>query len=386
MVDNTPFTKKKSSNLSIVQIYVDDIIFGSTCQDMCDEFAKIMHDEFEMSMMGELNFFLGLQIKQMEDGIFFIQSKYIKEMLKKFGLEDSKPMKTPISSDTKLTKDKDCESVDSTKYRGMIGDNASYHRIRSPNTRNYIPIISNEFDQPLQNTIKLLEKQSFHEGRVVTARTLTSGHLTTWRLALPQKEVIVIMFRRLCHMLYCIETSIEYNLAFFILRRMESIQNSPKANLPYGMLLTRLLTHIVSNFPELSNDRYILCDRVVHPLAPYYERKTRSDHGMKKCRSSNPSSSSNVLDHSSSSHHVDENDGGNDEESFHSNTPSSSQLINSLSNVVPRVFESPPHENQTMYTYQTEILNHQSQHRDEHRKGLRSIERDLKNAMRGSKK
>ncbi|GJY63718.1 retrovirus-related pol polyprotein from transposon TNT 1-94 [Tanacetum coccineum] len=121
MVDNTLFTKKKSSNLIIVQIYVDDIIFGSTCQDMCDEFAKIMHDEFEMSMMGELNFFLGLQIKQMEDDIFFNQSKYIKEMLKKFGLEESKPMKTPMSSDTKLTKDEECESVDSTKYRGMIG-------------------------------------------------------------------------------------------------------------------------------------------------------------------------------------------------------------------------------------------------------------------------
>ncbi|GJV52935.1 retrovirus-related pol polyprotein from transposon TNT 1-94 [Tanacetum coccineum] len=121
MVDNTLFTKKKSSNLIIVQIYVDDIIFNSTCQDMCDEFTKIMHDEFEMSMMGELDFFLGLQIKQMEDGIFFNQSKYIKEMLKKFALEDSKPMKTPMSSETKLTKDEECESVDSTKYRGMIG-------------------------------------------------------------------------------------------------------------------------------------------------------------------------------------------------------------------------------------------------------------------------
>ncbi|GJW25748.1 retrovirus-related pol polyprotein from transposon TNT 1-94 [Tanacetum coccineum] len=98
MVDNTLFTKKKSSNLIIVQIYVDDIIFGSTCQDMCDEFAKIMHDEFEMSMMGELNFFLGLQIKQMED-------------------EESKRMKTPMSSDTKLKKDEERESVDSTKYQ-----------------------------------------------------------------------------------------------------------------------------------------------------------------------------------------------------------------------------------------------------------------------------
>ncbi|GKC03212.1 retrovirus-related pol polyprotein from transposon TNT 1-94, partial [Tanacetum coccineum] len=121
MVDNTLFTKKKSSNLIIVQVYVDDIILCSTCQDMCDEFTKIMHDGFKMSMMGELNFFLGLQIKEMEDGIFFNQSKYIKEMLKKFGLEESKPMKTPMLSDTKLTKDKECESVDSTKYRGMIG-------------------------------------------------------------------------------------------------------------------------------------------------------------------------------------------------------------------------------------------------------------------------
>ncbi|GJV95666.1 retrovirus-related pol polyprotein from transposon TNT 1-94 [Tanacetum coccineum] len=121
MVDNTLFTKKKDSNIIIVQIYVDDIIFGSTCQEMCDDFAKIMHDEFEMSMMGELNFFLGLQIKQLNDGIFFNQSKYIKEMLKKFGLEDSKPMKTPMSTETKLTRDEEGESVDNTKNRGMIG-------------------------------------------------------------------------------------------------------------------------------------------------------------------------------------------------------------------------------------------------------------------------
>lgn len=121
MVDNTLFTKRSDPNIIIVQIYVDDIIFGSTCQDMCDEFSKIMHDEFEMSMMGELNFFLGLQIKQLKDGIFFNQSKYIKEMLKKFGLEDSKPLKTPMSTEVKLTRDEEGESVDNTKYRGMIG-------------------------------------------------------------------------------------------------------------------------------------------------------------------------------------------------------------------------------------------------------------------------
>ncbi|GJV93883.1 hypothetical protein Tco_1541696 [Tanacetum coccineum] len=166
-----------------------------------------------------------------------------------------------------------------------------------------------------------------------------------------------------CHMLYCIETSNKYNLAFFILKRMESIQNTPK-----------------------SNDRYILYDRVMHPLAPHYERKTRSDHGTKRCRSSNPSSSSNVLDYPSSSHHIDENNDGNDEESFHSNTPSPTQLVNSLSNVVLRVFENPPHENQTMHSYQTKILNHQSQLQVEHRKGLRPIEKALKNVMKSKKK
>nr|GEX47162.1 copia protein [Tanacetum cinerariifolium] len=121
MADNTLFTKKKDSNLIIVQIYVDDVIYGSTCQEMCDDFTKIMHDEFEISMMEKLNFFLGLQIKQLDDGIFFNQSKYIKEILNKFRLEDSKPMKTPMSMETKLTRDEEGEFVDNTKYRGMIG-------------------------------------------------------------------------------------------------------------------------------------------------------------------------------------------------------------------------------------------------------------------------
>nr|GEU78666.1 uncharacterized mitochondrial protein AtMg00810-like [Tanacetum cinerariifolium] len=90
-------------------------------KDLCNDFSKIMHDEFEMSMMGELNIFLGLQIKQLEDEIFFNQSKYVKEMLKKFGLEDSKPIKTPMASETKLTRDKDGKPIDDTKYHGMIG-------------------------------------------------------------------------------------------------------------------------------------------------------------------------------------------------------------------------------------------------------------------------
>nr|GEU71372.1 hypothetical protein [Tanacetum cinerariifolium] len=76
-----------------------------------------MHDEFEMSMMRELNFFWDLQIKRMEDGIFFNHSKYIKEMLNKFRLEDSKPTKTWMLTEMKLTKDDKADSVDNTKYR-----------------------------------------------------------------------------------------------------------------------------------------------------------------------------------------------------------------------------------------------------------------------------
>ncbi|GKB48639.1 retrovirus-related pol polyprotein from transposon TNT 1-94 [Tanacetum coccineum] len=139
IVDNTLFTKKSKSHLIIVQIYVDDIIFGSTCQNLCDDFAKIMHDEFEISMIGELSFFLGLQIKKMEDGIFFNQSKYIKEMLKKFGLKDSKPTKTLMSTEFKLTKEDEADSVDSTKYRELREDTFSktnnkdaYDHVSSP--------------------------------------------------------------------------------------------------------------------------------------------------------------------------------------------------------------------------------------------------------------
>nr|GEV92664.1 hypothetical protein [Tanacetum cinerariifolium] len=82
----------------------------------------------------------------------------------------------------------------------------------------------------------------------------------------------------LCRMLYCIETSNRYNLAFFILKRMEKTQSKPNQVLPYGMLLTRLFKHVMSVFPDLAINRYILHDRVMHPLAPDYERKTRSDY------------------------------------------------------------------------------------------------------------
>ncbi|GKA09630.1 hypothetical protein Tco_0688961 [Tanacetum coccineum] len=128
----------------------------------------------------------------------------------------------------------------------------------------------------------------------------------------------------LCHMLYCIETSTPYNLAFFILKRIEKTRNKPKELLPYGMLLTRLFKHVVSIFPELAIDHYISYDRVMHPFAPHYEQKTRSDHGKKRPRDSNAISSSTTINHPSSSHPLDDIVDVNDEESFRSNSSSPS--------------------------------------------------------------
>ncbi|GJV94802.1 hypothetical protein Tco_1546379 [Tanacetum coccineum] len=142
------------------------------------------------------------------------------------------------------------------------------------------------------------------------------------------------VFACLCHMLYCINTSTQYNLAFFILKRMGKTQNKPKEVLPYGILLTRLFKHVVSIFPELAIDHYISYDRVMDPLAPYYERKTRLDHGKKRPRDLNASSSSTTLNHPSPSHPLDAIVDVNDEESFHSNSSSLSQNVSSSSNVV----------------------------------------------------
>jgi hypothetical protein len=120
-IDNTLFVKNKENDLLLVQIYVDDIIFGSTNVSLCEEFSKVMQDQFEMSMMGELTFFLGLQVKQGNEGIFVSQSKYAKELVKKFGLDNSRHAPTPMSTTIKLTKDEEGEMVDQKMYRGMIG-------------------------------------------------------------------------------------------------------------------------------------------------------------------------------------------------------------------------------------------------------------------------
>ncbi|GJY06081.1 putative ribonuclease H-like domain-containing protein [Tanacetum coccineum] len=94
------------------EVYVDDIIFGSTNKDLCTRFEKLMKDKFQMSSIGELTFFLGLQVQQKEDGIFISQDKYVAEILKKFNYTDVKSASTPVDLEKPLVKDGDADDVD----------------------------------------------------------------------------------------------------------------------------------------------------------------------------------------------------------------------------------------------------------------------------------
>ncbi|GJW60208.1 putative ribonuclease H-like domain-containing protein [Tanacetum coccineum] len=120
-IDKILFIRRDKGDILLVQVYVDGIIFGSIKKSLCTEFEKMMHKKFQMSYMGELTFFLGLQVKQKEDGIFISQDRYVTEILKKFGFSDVKIASTPMETHKPLLKDADGKDVDEHFYRSMIG-------------------------------------------------------------------------------------------------------------------------------------------------------------------------------------------------------------------------------------------------------------------------
>ncbi|GJS31855.1 putative ribonuclease H-like domain-containing protein [Tanacetum coccineum] len=120
-IDKTLFIIRDKGDILLVQVYVDDIIFGSIKMSLYNAFEKLMHEKFQMSSMGELTFFLGLQVKQKNDGIFISQDKYVAEILKKFGFIEVKTASTPLETQKPLLKDEDGEEVDVHMYRSMIG-------------------------------------------------------------------------------------------------------------------------------------------------------------------------------------------------------------------------------------------------------------------------
>ncbi|GJU82539.1 retrovirus-related pol polyprotein from transposon TNT 1-94 [Tanacetum coccineum] len=120
IIDPTLFTRCHGEDILLVQVYVDDIIFGSTNPDFSKRFANLMKNNFEMSMMGELKFFLGLQVHQSPRGIFISQSQYAIELLKKHGLDECVSMSTPMATE-RLDADLQGTPTDQTTYRRMIG-------------------------------------------------------------------------------------------------------------------------------------------------------------------------------------------------------------------------------------------------------------------------
>nr|GEU36258.1 hypothetical protein [Tanacetum cinerariifolium] len=120
-INPTLFIRHFHDDILVVQVYADDIIFGSTHPRYIQLFSDLMKGRFEMSMMGEMTFFLGLQVNQSPCGIFINQSKYVLEILKKYGLESCDPIGTPMEIKDKLDLDQNGTPVDATKYCSMIG-------------------------------------------------------------------------------------------------------------------------------------------------------------------------------------------------------------------------------------------------------------------------
>ncbi|KAK6149483.1 hypothetical protein DH2020_017008 [Rehmannia glutinosa] len=120
-VDRTLFRIQDGESMLLVQIYLDDIIFGSTNKELCDKFSNLMQGKFEMSMMGELTFFLGLQVKQLKDGTFISQTKYTRDLMKKFGMEEKSSVKIPMNISVKMDMGADGKAIDQTRYRALIG-------------------------------------------------------------------------------------------------------------------------------------------------------------------------------------------------------------------------------------------------------------------------
>jgi hypothetical protein len=120
-VKKTLFSLKHGNDFLLVQIYVDDIIFGVSSNVLVSTFQEMMENKFQMSMLGELTFFLGIQAKQMNQDTFVHQAKYTKDLIKKSNMAELKPVSTPMGTATALDPDENGEDVDQKEYRSMIG-------------------------------------------------------------------------------------------------------------------------------------------------------------------------------------------------------------------------------------------------------------------------
>ncbi|GAA0145049.1 transmembrane signal receptor [Lithospermum erythrorhizon] len=156
-VDNTLFIKKERDQFMVAQIYVDDIVFRGVSNQLVKQLVQQMEAEFEISIVGELKYFLGFQINQIEDSIFISQAKYAKNIVKKFGLETSKSKRTPFATHVKVTKDEDGKSVDISAYRSMIGS-LLYLSASIRDIPRYVGVCARYQADPKENHLNLVKR------------------------------------------------------------------------------------------------------------------------------------------------------------------------------------------------------------------------------------
>ncbi|GJQ96074.1 hypothetical protein Tco_0007213 [Tanacetum coccineum] len=290
-------------------------------------------------------------------------------------------MKSPMSSDTKLTKDEEYESVDSTKYRGMIGSllylTASRPDImfsvclcarfqEDPKTSyleaSYLSIHSRHYALRIMGACVFTDKWLLDElaygvptdGPYQTNPPSPDDIISSIRIDREgqvrrirhEEEINVLEYQDhvpacLCYMLYCVVHSEKFNLAYFMAKRMEWVTKQKRLILPYGMLLARLFKVIMNEIVlNLYNGHYVSTMRVMNIFSAQQERKLRKDRGTRRGRYSTYSSS--AFDQPSSFHLNDDDDDGNGEGTSRASTPSPIRYVNSLTNQVPQVFQNPP--------------------------------------------
>ncbi|GJW27165.1 hypothetical protein Tco_0040976 [Tanacetum coccineum] len=323
-------------------------------------------------------------------------------------------MKTPMSSDTKLTKDEECESVDSTKYRGMIGS-LLYLTASRPDIMFSVCLCARFQEAPKTSHLEAVKrifryiKGTTHlrlwypKGTgiktVVYADSDHAGDYKQTALAISTTEAGYVSAGKACQQaLWMKQALIDYDVT---MPRATSLDHQKTRN--YIPLISnefnQPLLNTMANLEKCVPSRGLYktkppSSRVIKTLiqVPRQGQETRTKNkktivvGKKRPRESNSSSSSSTLNHPSSSHPLDDSIDENDDESFHSNPSSPSQNISSSSNDVSKVHQNPPHESHYLNTYLSETINLQTQQRDAHREGLRSIGQALKNMMGGKRK
>jgi Reverse transcriptase (RNA-dependent DNA polymerase) len=151
------YAKKNGGNVLFVALYVDDLIFMGNNDEMIEEFKDTMTREFEMTDLSLMNFFFGLEVRQVEMGIFVSQETYANEILKKYKMTNCYPVSTPMEPGAKLSKFDGGERVDASRYRSLVGS-LHYLKCTRPDLSLSIGIISQFMEEPVYSHWKALKR------------------------------------------------------------------------------------------------------------------------------------------------------------------------------------------------------------------------------------